>query len=154
MKKISLLVLLSTLCVLFSSCSILLSSLTQKSDVEKLGDWYFEYEGIPDYYCLYFSFKDKNDEYVISDTEVDVRIVDDNNNELFNRTISVSRGDFVYKKSIFSEKEKTLAEVRINSSDMKKGTSSSGVVYFTVHKKNTFSFKEQYIRVYSCLPVN
>ncbi len=152
-KTIVILLLLSLTLINLCSCSLLLSSLSPKSNVESLGDWSFEYDDIPDYYLLYFSFKDKDGEYVVSDADVDIRIVDDDKNELYNGTISVSKSDFVIKQSMFYEKEKTLAEIRIKAADIKKGTSGSGVVYFTVHKNNAFSFKEQYIRVYADLPV-
>ncbi len=153
MKKVIVLVIVSALIVFLSSCSVLLSSLSPKIEVETLGDWSFKYDDIPDYYSLFFGLKNKDGEYVISEADVDIRIVDDDKNELYNGTISVTKSDYVIKKDLFFEGEKTLAEVRINSSDLKKGTSGSGVVYFTVYKNNAFSFKEQYVRVYSDLPV-
>ena len=151
MKKISIIVLLSMLLMVLTSCSVILSSLSTQSDVERLGDWSFDYEEIPDYYVLYFGFKNKDGEYVASDADVDIHIVDDNKNELYNKTVSITKGNFVYKSSLFSD-EKMLAEVRIKASDLKKGTSKDGVVYFTVHKNRSFSFNEQYTIAYNCLP--
>ena len=69
------------------------------SRVETLKSWSFQYnEGTSDY-SLFFGLADKNDKSLSADVDVDIRIVNDANEEVYAGTKSVSPDDFSYYTS-------------------------------------------------------
>ena len=64
------------------------------SRVETLKSWSFQYnEGTSDY-SLFFGLADKNDKSLSADVDVDIRIVNDADEEVYAGTKSVSPDDF------------------------------------------------------------
>lgn len=113
------------------------------SRVETLKSWSFQYnEGTSDY-SLFFGLADKNDKSLSADVDVDIRIVNDADEEVYTGTKSVSPDDFSYYSSQAAG-EQYLANVRIPASEIKAGTSASGKVYFTVYKENAVQFDKDY----------
>lgn len=105
------------------------------SRVETLKSWSFQYnEGTSDY-SLFFGLADKNDKPLSADVDVDIRIVNDADEEVYTGRKSVSTDDFSYYTSQVAG-EQYLANVRIPAAEIKAGTSASGKVYFTVYKEN------------------
>ena len=69
------------------------------SRVETLKSWSFQYnEGTSDY-SLFFGLADKNDKSLSADVDVDIRIVNDADEEVYTGTKSVSPDDFSYYSS-------------------------------------------------------
>ena len=69
------------------------------SRVETLKSWSFQYnEGTSDY-SLFFGLANKNDKSLSADVDVDIRIVNDANEEVYAGTKSVSTDDFGYYTS-------------------------------------------------------
>ena len=69
------------------------------SRVETLKSWSFQYnEGTSDY-SLFFGLADKNDNSLSADVDVDIRIVNDADEEVYTGTKSVSPDDFSYYSS-------------------------------------------------------
>ena len=100
------------------------------SRVETLKSWSFQYnEGTSDY-SLFFGLADKNDKSLSADVDVDIRIVNDADEEVYAGTKSVSPDDFGYYTSQAAG-EQYLANVRIPAAEIKAGKSASGKVYFT-----------------------
>ena len=67
--------------------------------IETLKSWSFQYnEGTSDY-SLFFGLADKNDKPLSADVDVDIRIVNDENEEVYTGTKSVSADDFGYYTS-------------------------------------------------------
>ena len=74
--------------LLLSGCGLL------ASHVETLKSWSFQYnEGTSDY-SLFFGLAAKNDKPLAADVDVDIRIVNDKNEEVYSGTKSVSSDDF------------------------------------------------------------
>ena len=122
------------------------------SRVETLKSWSFQYnEGTSDY-SLFFGLADKNDKSLSADVDVDIRIVNDADEEVYAGTKSVSTDDFGYYTSQAAG-EQYLANVRIPSSEIKAGKSASGKVYFTVYKENAVQFDEVNCDALYCLPI-
>ena len=120
--------------------------------IETLKSWSFQYnEGTSDY-SLFFGLADKNDKPLSADVDVDIRIVNDENEEVYTGTKSVSAGDFGYYTSQ-SAGEQYLANVRIPSTEISAGKSASGKVFFTVYKGNSVAFDEVNCDVLNCLPI-
>ena len=122
------------------------------SRVETLKSWSFQYnEGTSDY-SLFFGLADKNDKSLSADVDVDIRIVNDADEEVYTGTKSVSPDDFSYYSSQAAG-EQYLANVRIPAAEIKAGTSASGKVYFTVYKENAVQFDEVNCDALYCLPI-
>ena len=94
MKKIAIslvLLLLLNLC----GCSILPVG-TNISSIETLKSWSFQYnEGTNDY-SVFFALLTDTERYVSADVDADIRIVNENGEEVYKRTHSVSKKDFGY----------------------------------------------------------
>ena len=122
------------------------------SRVETLKSWSFQYnEGTSDY-SLFFGLADKNDKSLSADVDVDIRIVNDADEEVYTGTKSVSPDDFSYYTSQAAG-EQYLANVRIPAAEIKAGKSASGKIYFTVYKENAVQFDEVNCDALYCLPI-
>ncbi len=122
------------------------------SRVETLNSWSFQYnEGKSDY-SLFFGLADKNDKPLSAGVDVDIRIVNDENEEVYTGTKSVSPDDFGCYTSRAAG-EQYLANVRIPAAEIKAGKSESGTVYFTVYKGNALRFDEVNCDALYCLPI-
>lgn len=120
--------------------------------VETLKGWTFQYnEGTNDY-SVFFGLLNSKDEYIAADVDADIRIVDENGNELYAATRSVSRADFSYYTSQIAG-ERYLANIRIKAADIAEGTSTSGTVYLTIYKENSVRFDEVSCPASYCLPI-
>lgn len=120
--------------------------------VETLKGWSFQFnEGTNDF-SLFFGLLDINGDSVSAEVDVDIRIVNENNEEVYRGTKAVSKSDFGYYTSQIAG-EQYLANVRIPASDISSGTSSNGKVYLTVYKTDIVRFDEVNCEALYCLPV-
>lgn len=146
MKKI-ILALSILLMFLLYGCSV-----PQTSSIETLKGWSFQFnEGTNDF-SLFFGLLDINGDSVSAEVDVDIRIVNENDEEVYRGTKAVSKGDFDYYTSQAAG-EQFLANVRIPISDISSGTSSNGTVYLTVYKTDIVRFDEVNCEALYCLPV-
>ena len=120
--------------------------------IETLKDWSFQYNDKSDDYSLFFALLDDRDKYVDAEADVDIRIVDDDGNEIFKDTYKLTEEDFGYYGRA-NEESRYLANVVIDKERIDLGTSNCGTVYFTVHKERNFRFDEVSIRTLYSLPV-
>lgn len=132
--------------LLLSGCGL------SASRVETLKSCSFQYnEGTSDY-SLFFGLTDKNDKFLSAGVDVDIRIVNDENEEVYTGTKSVSPDDFGCYTSRAAG-EQYLANVRIPAAEIRAGKSESGKVYFTVYNGNTIRFDEANCDALYCLPI-
>jgi len=102
--------------------------------IETLNNWSFQYNEGTDDYSLFFELRDKSDNSISADIDVDIRIVNDKNEEVFNGKRSVSPNDFGYYTNQVKG-EQYLANIRIPASEITPGSDLNGKVYLTVNKK-------------------
>ena len=122
------------------------------SYIETLNSWSFQYnEGTNDY-SLFFGLADKNDRPLSANVDIDIRIVNDQNEEVYTGTKSISADDFDYYTSQTAG-EQYLANVKIPSAEITAGKSVNGKVYFTVYKENAVQFDEVNCNALYCLPI-
>lgn len=122
------------------------------SNVETLKSWSFQYnEGTNDY-SLFFGLTDKNSKPLSVGVDVDIRIINDENEEVYAGTKSISSDDYDYYTSQAAG-EQYLANLRIPASEIRAGKSTSGKVYFTVYKENSIDFDEVNCDALYCLPI-
>lgn len=134
------------LTLLLSGCG------SSASRVETLKSWSFQYnEGTSDY-SIFFGLADKNDKPLAADVDVDIRIVNDENEEVYSGTKSVSSDDFGNYTSQAAG-DQYLANVRIPAAEITAGKSANGKVYFTVYKENEVRFDEVNCDALYCLPI-
>lgn len=122
------------------------------ADVDTLKDWYFQYNEGTDDYSVFFALYDKNNKPLAVDVDVDIRIVNDKNEELYAGMKSVSADDYNYYTSQAAGRQH-LAQIRIPAKEITAGKSSSGKVYLTVHKENIIQFDEVNCDASYCLPI-
>ncbi len=151
MKKFSAVFLMLTLIFQLCGCSLLPFGSTT-ADIETLKSWSFQYnEGTNDY-SVSFALLTESERYVSADVDVDIRIVNDNNEEVYSRTHFVAKNDFGYYSSQ-AVGEQYLANLRIPAADISLGTSANGKVYLTVYKGDSLRFDEVNCEALYCLPV-
>lgn len=112
-----------------------------ESNVETLKNWSFQYNESTNDYSLFFSLEDANKNPLSVGADVDIRIVNDEGEEVYDGRKSVSSNDYDYYTSQITG-EQYLADLRIPETEIRPGKSKSGKVYFTVYKENTFEFDE------------
>lgn len=132
--------------------ALLLSGCGSASRVETLNGWSFQYNEGTDDYSIFFGLADKNGKPLSADVDVDIRIVNDENEEVYTGTKSVSTDDFGYYTSQAAG-EQYLANVRIPATEITAGKSASGKVYFTVYKEDVIQFEEVNCDALYCLPI-
>lgn len=120
--------------------------------VEKLKGWYFQYNEVTNDYSVLFGLLDENDRYTSADVDVDIRIVNENDEEVYSATKSVTSDDFASFNSKAAGEE-YLAEIRIPAEDISKGKSSNGTIYLTVYNGNNIKFDEVKCSAMYSLPV-
>lgn len=139
-----------------TGCSMLgsgtASSVILKKYPQTMNNWSFQYNDETNDYSLFFGFLDKNENPISAEVDVDIRIVSDNNEELYKGTKTVLESDFGNYTSQ-SRGDNYLANVRIPYNELKKGTALNGTVYFTVYRENEVSFDEASTTASYCLPV-
>lgn len=117
--------------------------------VEKLKSCSFQYnEGTKDY-SLFFGLADRNNRLVTADVDVDIRIVNDEGEEVYTGTKSVSSADYAGQTA----GKRQLANVKIPAAEITAGRSASGKVYFTVYNDTAIRFDEASCDARLCLPV-
>lgn len=127
-------------------------SVPQTTRIETLKGWSFQFnEGTNDF-SLFFGLLDKNGDSVSAEVDVNIRIVNENNEEVYQGTKTVSKDDFAYYTSQAAG-EQYLANVKIPASDISAGTSPNGKVYLTVYKSDIFRFDEVNCAALYCLPI-
>lgn len=123
------------------------------SHIEALKNWSFQFNQETNDYSLFFSLLGKNNECASEDVDVDIRIVNEEGEEVYKCTKFVSKDDFGYYTSQ-AVGEQYLAELRIPAADIAPGKSSNGTVCLTVYKNDSLRFDEVNCSALYCLPVS
>lgn len=150
-KKFISLIIVILMIVSLCGCSMVPKILTGVS-IETLKGWSFQYNKGTSDYSLFFGLLNKNEKYISGNVDVDIRIVNEKNEEVYKATKSVTPNDFGYYTSQVSGEE-YLAEIRIPEEDIAYGKSSNGTVYLTVYKDDVVRFDEVNCSALYCLPV-
>lgn len=139
----------------FLMCGCSVPALTSYGDnyVETLTSWSFQFNEETNDYSLFFGLLNRDDKSISADVDVDIRIVNEKDEEVYKGTKSVFKNDFAYYTSQDAG-EQYLAEVRISSADISTGKSSNGTVYLTVYKKDAVRFDEVNCSAFYCLPIS
>lgn len=140
------------LLIVVVSVFLLLTGCSAASRVDTMRDWTFQYnEGTNDY-SLFFGLCDSHDNYISASATVKIKIVNDNDEVVYEGTKEITKSDFgTYTSQAAGERY--LADVRILSDEISEGSSASGKVYFTVNNPNEFSFDEVNCNALFCLPI-
>lgn len=142
-----------TLVVMLSlcGCSILSGDVTN-SNIETLKGWSFQHNSGTNDYSLFFGLLNENGKYISDEVNVDIRIINDKEEEVYSATKTVSKEDFGHYESQASGSQ-YLANVRISADEITKGKSNNGTVYLTVYKDDVVRFDEVNCSALYCLPV-
>lgn len=148
-KKALIFVLILILSV--SGCGLLPLNMTN-GNVETLKGWQFQYNSETNDYSLFFGLLNGNGKHIAANVNVDIRIVNDKDEEVYSATRTVTISDFSNYVSDAAG-EQYLANVRVPASEIKAGKSSNGTVYLTVYNKAGVRFEEVNCSALYCLPV-
>lgn len=127
--------------------------LFEYNNVETLKSWSFQFNEETNDYSLFFGLLDKNDEEISAEVDVDIRIVNEEDEEVYKGTKTVFKTDFDYYSSQAAG-EQYLAELRIPVADISSGKSSNGTVFLTVYKNDALRFDEVNCSALYCLPIS
>lgn len=120
------------------------------NSVDTLNGWSFQYNEGTDDYSLFFELRDRSDKALSADATVFIRIINENNEPVYNGTKQITSSDFgTYSNAI--KGDRYLADVRIAPTEINEGSSANGTVYFTVKGEN-FGFDEVKCDAMGCLP--
>lgn len=139
--------------MLFSLCACSVSpSFVESNNIETLKGWSFQYNSGTKDYSLFFGLLNNHEKYISAEVNVDIRIVNDKDEEVYSATKTVTTENFGSYESKAAG-EHYLANVRIAASEIKEGKSGSGTVYLTVYKDDTVRFDEVNCSALYCLPI-
>lgn len=122
-----------------------------QSNVDTMRNWSFQYNAGTSDYSLFFALCDSDGEYISASADVDIRIVNEYDEVVYEGTRSITKNDFGYYSNAFSEMY--LANIRIPESEILEGSSSSGKIYFIVYKEDLFEFQEANCEIFYNLPI-
>ncbi len=106
--------------------------------IATIKDWSFQYNDATDDFSLFFTLCNEDEEEVDASVAVDIRIVNDAGETVYEDSKLVFKSDFGYY-SRRHEEAHYMANVRIEASEVIPGRSKDGIVYFTVwHSNGTF----------------
>ena len=131
--------------------SWVLTGCASGATVETLNNWSFQYNESTSDYHLFFGLLNNLDSPTSADCTVKIRIVNDNNETVFDDAKFITTDDFGYFSNAYKD-DMYLADVRIKADEIESGSSASGTVYFTVECEYA-GFDEVNCTAYSCLPV-
>lgn len=106
MRKVFCVLLFALIC-LMCGCSSPAFALYEKDtieifeddNVETLKSWSFQFNEETNDYSLFFGLLNKNNEYVSAEVDVDIRIINEENEEVYKGTKSISKNNFNYYTS-------------------------------------------------------
>lgn len=131
---------------------LFLTGCSAASRVDTMKGWTFQYNEETNDYSLFFGLCNSRNIYVSAPATVDIKIVNDNDEVVYEGTKEITKDDFgTYTNQI--DGERYLADVRILRDEIAEGSSASGKVYFTVNNPNEFSFDEVNCEAFFCLPI-
>lgn len=122
------------------------------AELETLRGWTFQFNEKANDYSLFFGLLNHDKEPISAAVDVDIRIVNENGEEVYHATKAVSKDDFGDYTSQ-ARGEEYLANIRIPASDITPGTAVSGTVFLTIHKNDFVLFDEVNCEALYCLPV-
>lgn len=129
------------------------AEILKDNNVETLKSWFFQFNEETNDYSLFFGLLNKDNEEISAEIDVDIRIVNEEGEEVYKETKSVFETDFDYYTSQAAG-EQYLAELRIPATDIISGKSSNGTVFLTVYKNDIIRFDEVNCSALYCLPIS
>ena len=140
------------LCFLSLVLIFILSSCSSNTRVKHLSEYSFQYNKETNDYSLFFALNDTNKKQIAADANVDIKIINKADEVLYEKTVTITKGDFDYFTSK-SRGKNYLANIQIPKEEVKKGTSAKGTVFFKVYNKQSFAFDECNCPVLFDLPI-
>ena len=140
------------LILLLSGCSML-GRVVSSREPETLKNWSFQFNQGTNDYSLFFGLLSKKGSYLTANVDVEMRIVNDKDEQVYQATKSVNEDNFAYYSSKADPESKLLAEIRIPASDIKPGKAANGTVYFKIYQNDVLMFDEVNCSALHNLPV-
>lgn len=98
-------------------------------------------------YVLVFALNDTNETEISAPCVVEIKIVNDDGETVYEATKVVKTSDFSTWSYINGAVKKYQGTIYINDSEIKEGTVDDGDIYFTVYNKGYFSFSESRLSI-------
>ena len=92
-------------------------AMRRASQVATLRSWSFHYDSKAKEYSIFFGLLNVDDEPVAADVYVDIRIVNNRNEEVYKATKLIFKDNYAYYETPFSGTE-YLAEIKIAASEL------------------------------------
>ena len=119
------------------------AEINQLKKVTYIGDdRFFDYEN-GGYFALQFALMDKDEKHISAPVTVDVKIVNDNDEVVYEKQRYVTSADFGTWTTTFGDRY--VSTIVIPPEDIIPGTSKSGAVYYTAYQSGYISFPERKI---------
>ncbi|MDY3845463.1 MAG: hypothetical protein SOZ62_00940 [Eubacteriales bacterium] len=135
---------LAMLLTMLLTSSTMLLSCGSDEEVVSLSSWYVNQDDKKKEYNLFIGFLNKDDKYISTEVDVDIKIVNIKQEEVYTTTKHLTKDDFGEHKEKNENNNRTvlLAKIIIPYSDIAPGKSNYGAFELTVHKDKENSFDE------------
>jgi len=120
---------------------------TQAPKVQYIGDRSVQFNDAKKTYEVLWQLSDQNNTPMKAPADVSIKIVNDNNTEVYNKTIQVTEKDYSNWSNKFRDEDFLLGAVEIPINDITPDSKDKGTLYFSV-KGDGFSFEEKSFNVY------
>lgn len=116
------------------------------STVDYLGDRTVEYVKAEECHRLFFSLQDGNHNKITANATVDIKIINDAGETVYDKSHKVGKEDFgSWTNSLYGTR--LLCSIDILDSDITAGASKKGTIHFTVYNGNNFAFDESQLTI-------
>jgi len=150
MKKI-LVILLMLMLLISSGCSIFPNGSEKAAYITSL---YFGYDENKSNYYVEFAFYDDKENYIVTNGNAEVKIVDDNGLERYSKKHSFKKSDFFTFYNEQTGKQERIVRIYIPESDLATGTTPNGKVSLNVECGASFfdTYFEDFNQTVQILP--
>ncbi len=135
-KTISVLLIIQLILATFCGCSLFSSD-----NISRVEDLSFEYDEKSDKYYLYFGLVNSYAEYIASDVDVEIRIINEESEEVYFAKKSINEKNFGTHSDSWGD-SLYLARITIEPDEIQKGMTWKGNAYLKVFKDDKQVFNE------------
>ncbi len=136
-----LLILVLSLCGCNSNSGSNDENVNNKGNIEYISDRKCSYYSENEEYIVFFGLQDNNNNYLDASGTAEIVIVDDNNIEIFEKSIQFSESDFTDWSNAMRDYSRYLCGIHIKRSEISGSTTKSGKLKLTVYADDV-SFDE------------
>lgn len=135
----------------FSTVEISKQQETHKntSNANYIGDRSVQYDKATQQHLVFFSFSEYEDSnYLTPDADIHIKIVNNNGDEVYNKTTSVTVDDYAMWTNQYQDLNHLMGTVYIPDNDITLGSTPDGTLTLSADVAGGYSFEEKALNIY------